>query len=278
MKKIFFIIVPIFVLAAIFFLIYQIFFNKNSGMGALQVTASPESKIFLDNKAIGQTPYPKVKGENIFPAGEYTLKIAPANASFGSYEEKIKITNSTLTVVDRKFGPSGTAEGSVISLSPLENQASTQLLVISFPEKAEIYLDSVLVGTTPFSLKNVTQSDHKLKIRKSGYKEKIIPIRTPGGYELKTIVYLGIDGNAIPSLTPPLASPSAALNTKSVIILDTPTGFLRVRQEAALFANEIGRVLPGESYEMVEEKTDWVAIKLKNGQTGWISSTYAKKQ
>jgi N-acetylmuramoyl-L-alanine amidase len=63
-----------------------------------------------------------------------------------------------------------------------------------------------------------------------------------------------------------------------VLILQTPTGFLRVRDQPSLGGNEITQVKPGETYQLLDERTDWYQIKLTNGQTGWISSEYAQKQ
>jgi hypothetical protein len=282
MKRTLFIIVPSLVLAVILFLLYQLFFNKNTGKGALQVTASPESKLYLNGKFIGQTPFPKSEGQNIFPSGDYTLRLVPNDTSYAPYEEKITITRSTLTVVDRKFGESGVAEGSVISLLPLPSAKDIQLLVLSFPEKANVYVDSNMVGTTPLLLKDLTQSDHKLKIKADGYREKLIPIRTPEGYKLQVVAYLGIDTDVVPSPTTSIASPSATPTPtgsgKKVVILKTSTGFLRVRDEASISGTEIGRVSPGESYTVIDEKTGWYSIKLSDGKVGWISSDFAKLQ
>jgi uncharacterized protein YgiM (DUF1202 family) len=60
--------------------------------------------------------------------------------------------------------------------------------------------------------------------------------------------------------------------------LQTPTGFLRVRDQASLNGAEIGQVKPGETYALLDEQTGWYQIKLTNGKTGWISSQYAQKQ
>lgn len=283
MKRTLIIVIVSLIFAIALFLVYQFVFNKNSGKGALQVTASPESKLYLNGKFIGQTPFPKTEGQNIFQSGEYTLRIVPNDTTFTAYEEKITITKSTLTVVDRKFGQSGTAEGSVISLLPVPNNKEIQLLVLSFPEKADVYVDSNMVGTTPLLLKDLTQSDHKLKIKKDGYREKLIPIRTPEGYKLQVVAYLGIDTDIAPSTTPtpsasPSASPTPTGTVKKVVILQTPTGFLRVRDQASITGTEIGQVVPGDVYSVVDEKTNWYSITLKNGKTGWISSDYAKEE
>lgn len=280
MKKAFFILVPSLVLAVITFLVVQILMGTYAGKGALQVTSSPESKVYLNGKYLGETPFPRTDGQNIYQAGDYTIKLEPVEGGYPAFEEKVTLSKSTLTVVDRKFGKEGGSEGSVISLSALKEKNDAQLLVISFPDKSEVYLDSNLVGLTPVLLKNLTTSDHKLTLKKNGYREKIVPIRTPAGYKVQSVVYMAISDLAeitptpTAALTPtPTASPAASL----VTILTTPTGFLRVREDSTVSGAEIGRVLPGETYPLVDEISGWFKIKLKNGTEGWISSQYATK-
>jgi N-acetylmuramoyl-L-alanine amidase len=62
-----------------------------------------------------------------------------------------------------------------------------------------------------------------------------------------------------------------------IVIKDTPLGYLRVREDASTTASESGRVKPGETYEMLEEKPDWFKIKIDN-KSGWVSAVYAQKQ
>ena len=79
-------------------------------------------------------------------------------------------------------------------------------------------------------------------------------------------------------IIPIISSASANLNKPRVQILSTPTGFLRVRQDSSVAGLEIAQVKPGESYELIDEKTGWFEIKLTDGKLGWISSSYAKKE
>ena len=51
-----------------------------------------------------------------------------------------------------------------------------------------------------------------------------------------------------------------------------------ILQEVLFGGGEIARVTPGEIYQYVDEQDGWLQIKLKDGQLGWISNQYAKKQ
>lgn len=276
MKKILLFIIPLFI-SIIVFVVLNFFINSDSGKGALQVTSIPKSQVLLDGKLIGQTPLCKCESIDMISVGEHTLKLIPQDLSFAPYQEKIKINKSVLTVVDRAFSNSISSEGSTITLEKNQDQNKTELLVISFPQDSDIFLDGNSVGRTPFSTKDITSSDHEIKVAKKGYREKISRIHTVSGYKLIATVSLIPDPSIDNSITKPASAPASAKVSK-VTILETPTGFLRVREENNLNSAEIGRVNPGELFELKDEKDGWFQIKLKDGKLGWISNEYAKKE
>jgi hypothetical protein len=289
MKKIVFILITSFILAVIFFLAYQFLFNLHSQKGALQVTSAPEGKVFLNNKYLGQTPLCKCEAGDMLDVGKYTIRLVPFDKNLPEFQEKIEISGSVLTVVDRKFGKNALSEGSIISLTPLSDKGKIELLVVSFPQGSTVILDDNIIGTTPILFKDVTESDHVLKVKKTGYKEKTVRIRTPVGYKLTVAAYLSTStalvtsspgASVSASVTPsvPVADTPSPTSVGNVVILDTPTGFLRVREGASVGSKEIAQVSPGESYPVVDEQTGWYQIKLHNGISGWVSSQYAAKQ
>ena len=285
MKKITLAILLFFFVVA-FFLAVQFFGSIAPQRGALQVTSVPESKVYLNDKYLGQTPLCKCEATDMLDTGEYTVRLSPVDKSFTEFQEKIKISKGILTVVDRKFGKDALSEGSVISLSPLADKSKIEFVAVSFPRDASVFLDSQEIGRTPLLYKNVTESDHILKIKKSGYNEKSIRIRTQVGYRLEVAVYLSTSAKVAKPL--PTASSSTSVETTptvqptphavQLLILNTPTGFLRVRRDPAVNSPEIGRVKPGETYPLLNEKEDWYEIVLEDGKNGWITSQYATKQ
>jgi hypothetical protein len=100
--------------------------------------------------------------------------------------------------------------------------------------------------------------------------------------------YLGLKGGPT---TPALASfqkllryvgslPSssgASSQVSHVKILDTGTGFLRVRSGPGTSYPEISRVTPGDVYELLDESSGWYKIKLSPDVSGWVSSQFASK-
>ena len=60
-------------------------------------------------------------------------------------------------------------------------------------------------------------------------------------------------------------------------VLDTPTGFLNVRQEASTSAEILTKINPGELYSLLDENNGWFKIVYEDSKEGWISGQYAKK-
>ena len=280
MKTVLGFLIPL-LLVIVIFSGFVLLLNQNEGKGALQVTSFPESSVYLEGKLIGNTPLCRCEAKNMLKTGEYAVKIVPKEGDLQPFEEKITIYKSTLTVVDRTFADGGQSEGSIITLSQITDKKDAQILVLSFPEKATVSLDSNPVGSSPLLLKNITESDHDLHLEKEGYKDKLLKIRAIPGYKLTSLVFMGLgltkasDSAGLTGVTP---TPSV----QKIVILNTPTGFLRVRADASLGSAEIGRVVPGETFDLLEEKGKWFRIKLNSsiaeGKLGWVSSDYCVKQ
>lgn len=270
MKKLLFGTLAVFLLIIIFSVIV-FFLNRNSGRGALQVTSQPKSRVYLNGKFLGDTPLCKCELKDMILTGEYKVRLVPENEEFDPFENKITISPRVLTVVDRTFNKDGAASASLISLKKISKK-DLELEIISFPDKAKVFLDNNVTGFTPVRLSNLTESDHEIKLTRDGYQDKTVRIRTIKGFRLETQVFLGV----IPSSQSQLDTSKTVQVTK-VLILSTPTGFLRVREDATTGSREIARVSPGEKYDLIEEGNGWFKIKLKDGKEGWVSTQYAQK-
>lgn len=275
MKRVFAFFV-LFLFTVIAFGVTVFLYSQNLGKGALQVTSEPNSKVYLDGKLIGQTPLCKCEAQDMIAEGTYAIKLVPVEGNFPSFEQKIPISPKVLTVVDRTFAENSGASASIISLSKLSNKNDISLTVISFPDKANVFLDGNQLGQSPLSVNSITESDHELKLVKTGYKDKVVKIRTIKGYKLETILFLS--ANPKDATIPASASATPALSVTKVLILQTPTGFLRVRSQASLAGSQIALVYPGEKYDLLSEQSKWFKIKLTGGIEGWVSSQYAQKQ
>lgn len=277
LRKVILFLTPLLIIT-ILFLVVVLVVNRDGGKGALQVTSIPSSQVFLDNKYVGKSPLCLCDLPQLQDSGEYTLKLVPTQVGLKPFEQKITIYKGVLTVVDRTFDKEASqASGSIITLAEIDEKGSSELLIVSFPNKAQVILDSNPEGTTPVLIKDITSSDHEIKILKDGYKEKILKVKTINGKRLEATVTLGIKAD-LNSDEKKTTTSSAVLSKPQVLVLETPTGFLRVRESDSPNAAQIAVVSPGEKLELVSEKADWFQVKLSDGAIGWISSTYAKKE
>lgn len=76
-----------------------------------------------------------------------------------------------------------------------------------------------------------------------------------------------------------MATTSQPLNTGTqVLILNTETGWLNIREGPGATFNIVKKVNPGEIYGFLEKQGDWTKIKLSETQVGWGASRYMRQQ
>ncbi|MDP2585815.1 MAG: PEGA domain-containing protein, partial [Candidatus Levybacteria bacterium] len=277
MKRVLVFLAPLLIAIAIFFGILFLF-DRKTGKGALHVTSIPQSKVYLGDKLIGTTPFCACDLAQMVDVGNYAIKLIPLSGNFNPFEERITINKSTLTAVDKTFADNGEGEGNIIELMPLNNKKDVEVLIVSMPDKANVFLDGNPVGITPLLLRQVSESDHDLRLTRDGYKDKSIKIRTALGFKLSSLIFLGVKADLSSFVASISATPSSAIAVSKVLILNTPTEYLNVRESNSVASNKIAQIKPGESYELIEEQEGWFKIKLVDGKEGWISSKYAIKE
>lgn len=270
-----------FLLSGSSFLGFRIYQTRQLEFSALQVTATPKSQVYLDGQLLGSTSL----REELKP-GEHTVKIVPEqNEASLTFEQKIKFVPFLLTAIDRTFRETDAqSEGSILTLEPISDKNSANLLIISSPPEAKVSLDNELKGVTPLELKNITLSDHEVTLNAPGFIEKRVRVSTgkTAGYQLTANVKLALslEGDNVASPTPTLTSQAQPTPVPlTVKIKQTPTGFLRVRFSPSLSATEVARVKPGETFPILEEATNsgWTKISLSDGTSGWVSNLYITK-
>src|SRR3989338_6906073 len=100
------------IIAFITFLGIKFFILDNqSDSGILKVLSSPNASIFLNNEAIGKTPF-----EDRIKEGEYLVKLIPeGNATdTASWQGKINVFRNTLAFIDRELGNSELSSSGVV--------------------------------------------------------------------------------------------------------------------------------------------------------------------
>ena len=228
---------------------------------ALQVTATPEASVFLDGKHLGKTPF----FTDQLDAKEYMLKITVSEAS---YTEKIVLTPGALTAVNRELSANFLGQsGETLAL----NKQGKGVFISSYPDKAQVSMDGKIAGETPLIVEDVKEGDHQVSLNKTGYIQREFTIKSSNKYQLTANVTLASE-----FAKGKTASSESQPQGKSVEILRTPLGFVRVRREPSLESLEIGTIETGKQAELLQEVQEWYSIKF-DGKIGWISTQYAKK-
>lgn len=232
------------------FLVWSCTNPLTSYKAALQVTSVPEADLYVDGKKIGHTPF----YSDQLSSKAYEVKIATGEASWVG---KIMLNGKTLSFINRNLNPrlSMGQSGEILTLTK-----GSGLTVISNPSEANIEIDGKYLGVTPQTFKNISEGDHQLILSHDGYEVRSISIHTQKGFELLATIdlsYLPTDKNA-------------SLTTSEVEVSPTDTGWLRVRLEPTLNAQEVGRVITGEKLTVYEEKDGWLRIESFSGTNGWV--------
>ena len=117
-----------------------------------------------------------------------------------------------------------------------------------------------------------------------GFFRRTQKINVDPGYKVSASFKLAIDEAQKPTPKPSgtntkESTPSASTKTKSLVVIgDTPTGFLRVREEPSTNASEAAQVKPRDKFTLLDEDAGWYKIEYVKGKEGWVSSQYATKQ
>lgn len=273
----------IFIIAFVVFLAVKLLVDVTSKKeGRLHIESRPGAVVFLDNIMKGNTPYISTQKE-----GDYLLKIVPDGVATqaASWQRKISIHTGSLTYVDVQLEKTDVASwADVYWLTRLTGfNKPSGLAVETEPSGALIYIDNDEKGVSPLTLENVAQGNHELSVFMPGFSKRSKKINISPGFQLNAFVKLAIDPSQKSKYTieepSQLATAAATIKPPSntVQILDTPTGWLRVREEPTLAGSESARVNPGQRFELVEEQTGWYKIRIDAQNQGWISSDYAKK-
>jgi uncharacterized protein YgiM (DUF1202 family) len=266
---------------------------------ALQISSNPQAKVYLNDEEVGETPFTSEK----LKSQDYTVRLVPKDGSLSEWSTTVALQPNITTIITHEFGKDDQqSSGIILTLEKSTNDEAAELAVVSIPDNASVKLDGQPKGFTPLQVKKVTEGTHTLVISAPGYKQKQVEIKTVLGYKLLADVQLAkeslLEMEASPSakveeeesseqkeeeakktttVAKP-ASPSAEIDLPYVEILDTPTGWLRVRSNPTTAEdNEIAKINPGEKYPYLESNdTGWHKISLNDDNSGWISGRYSK--
>lgn len=275
----------------IFSLIFVSACTGSKQTAGLTVDASPKAKVSVDGKELGNT---KLTVKNLNP-GQHTVLI---KSDTSEWSDTISIPAGTIMNVMRVL-PNDTSSGGGYKVTMEKGSGIT---VVTNPDEVDVALDGAKIAKTPHHIPSVQEGEHELVLSKDGYSTVSLKIKSIAGHKIvvesEMVGTKSIEPSSTPSATPvasssasvsaslrpstvPTASASATPATggaQTVEIIDTPTGWLRVRDTASLGGKEIGRVDTGEKYDFVEQTAaGWTQIVMKDGTKGYVSTKYVKK-
>ena len=156
-------------------------------MAGILIESDPVSKVFINNKEVGITPY-----EADLKSGEIGVKIKPnpiEGVILDDYETKINLVSGIRTIVKRIFRPNEEdSSGAIVSFEKIGGDNSF-VTVVSVPDNAQVLIDGKIHGYTPIRI-NVPAGDHVLVVSSNNYLDKKLPIKVYKGYKLTASVKL----------------------------------------------------------------------------------------
>jgi hypothetical protein len=228
----------------------------------LEIVSSPIAKVYLNGKESGMTPY---KNNSLKP-GSLVVKLEDD----GKYwEREIKLQNNVTTVINWKLD--GDGSGYILSMEKSGENGS--LLINTNPGGAMIFIDGEFRASSPAKIENVGEGDKKITLNSPGYKNVNLLVKIVDNYQIIIDAKLEKEESKIIEVISPVPTRQMVPMVK---IKETETGWLRVRNSPNSNGAEIGKVKPGENYELLDQNSDWYQIRFED-RDAWISTKYAEK-
>lgn len=239
----------------------EIFLGIKERSGISIISDPDEAVVFIDSKEVGKTPF---EDKNL-EVKELDIKLDKDGAI---WQGKVKLNPKTLTIVNRDLAKSqASSSGEILTL-----ERGKGITVISNPAESEVEIDGKSYNKTPTNI-DLAAGEHTLVISHSNYLKRSIRANLPPGFNLTVSVDLALSEADLSSISSPVIT-----QTPEVVVKDTPTGFLRVRDKPSTAGKEITRVNVGDSMILLEELSGWDRVRLSNGTEGYVSSTYVENK
>lgn len=240
--------------------IEEVLLNIKQKSGISVLSTPGEASVFLDGKQVGKTPF---EDKNL-DVKQYSVKLDKDGAT---WQGNVKLTSGTMTIINRDLAKDQAySSGEILSLD-----RGRGITIISNPSDSEVEIDGKGLGKTPVSI-NLTAGEHTVLVSHTNYLKRSIKAILPENFNLTVSVDLALSEADLTTISAPVIS-----QTPEVVVKQTPTGFLRVRDRASLLGKEIARVNINDKLILLEELGGWDRVKLADGTEGFVSSAYVEK-
>lgn len=234
----------------------------------------PTAKVYINGKEVGSTPY---KNLDLKP-GDNEIRLTTDKRE---WKKTLELQNNINTVIDWQFGDETDNDSGYVLYLEKTGSNKPSLLINTVPSKATIKIDNIVRGSSPMKINEISGGDRQLTVFSPGYKSVNIFMKAISGYQLVVETKLAVEkvdvDQALQKEKEATSSGLSVEQNKKVIIKETETGWLKVRENNSASSKEVIKVKPGEQYVLLSEEKDWYKIDLGSSKSGWISATYAEK-
>jgi len=245
-------------------------FTKN---GTLQIESVPRTNVFINSTLYGQTPM-----QTSLKEGVYTVKLVPeaSEAKIISWSGTVRVFEKTTTYINRELASNELLSGGEILSLEKSGKGAAQLWVSTEPSGVFVSLDGEDRGVSPVFIENVATGQHELSVRGDGLLPRTIKVIAVADHKLIADFKLMRDEN-FKEKEIQKKKKQTIEEAKLLRVLETPTGWLRVRSEPSLGASESAQVVPGEEYKYYTVEQNWYQIEYEEGKRGWVSGEYIEE-
>lgn len=237
------------------------FFLGIKQVSGISVLSEPTgATVYLDGKEVGKTPFE----DKHLDVREYTVKIEKEEAH---WQGKVQLTADTEAIVNRDLSvDQSSSAGEILTLD-----RGHGITIVSNPGDADVEIDGTLQGKTPIA-QNLASGEYTILVSHANFLKRSIRVNVPNNFNLTISVDLGLSEPDLATIQTPVIT-----RTLEVLVKQTPTGYLRVRDKPSLNGTEIGQVKPGDKLILLEEQGAWDRIKLPDNTEGYVFSVYVEK-
>ena len=159
-------------------------------VGSIEVASTPAgSSLYLDGNYMGQTPSGSYFDLTSILPGYHTILIRLTD--YRDYTQTVYVKGGQVATVNAQLTPNGP--------SPTPDTTG-EILVVSTPAGAELFLDNTFRGITPTTLSDIPAGSHVVMARLAGYADATQTVTVTGGKI--TPVALGLTGIPTTTKTP----------------------------------------------------------------------------
>jgi len=167
------------------------FSPQQATVGSIEVASTPAgSAIYLDGNYMGQTPYGEGYSDlTSILQGTHTILLRQTD--FQDYTQAVYVRGGQVVTITARLSPNAP--------SPVPDTTG-EIMVVSTPAGAELFLDNTFRGVTPATLSDIPAGSHIVMARQAGYADASQAVTVTGGES--TPVALGLAEIPVTTKTP----------------------------------------------------------------------------